>query len=65
MKNPTLQELKIARKVLEFYQSKVAAFSDKTGQEKPAMWALGCELWIELLETDPDECFQNYELNMI
>jgi hypothetical protein len=61
VKTPTSQDLKTARRVLEFYQPKVAALSDKTGQEKPAMWTLGCELWIELLENGPEQEIKEYE----
>lgn len=57
---PTIQEIKIARKVLKSYQKLSNKVATVTEQEYPEEVARGLEVWLDLLDGDPEEALKSY-----
>jgi len=58
--SPTKEELKTARKVLEFYEKLANKVANVTEQEYPEEVARGLEVWLELLSDDPAKRLEGY-----
>ena len=58
--SPSEADRKIALEVLVFYQKTANLINTKTEQDTPHEWSRGAEVWIELLDGDPEKTMFEY-----